>query len=200
MAVNKQILVGNLGRDPEIRNYENNFKTATFTVAVTKKGYRLENGTQVPDHTEWFNIYVSGDLAKVVEQYLHKGDRVYIEGETYTSEYTDKQGVQKRFTEVRCSVLEMLNTKPVQNNAQQQNTMQQQAYQPQQQAYAPQQQAYFPQQQAYQPQQGYAPAPQQYAQQPVQQAYVPQQQAVAPQQGVFGQPAQVQQAQGDAPF
>lgn len=198
MGVNKQIIVGNLGKDPEVRTAQDGYKTGRFTVAVTDKGYTLKNGTQVPDHTEWFNIYVSGNIAGVAEQYLHKGDRVYIEGKTYTGEYTDKQGQQRRYTEVRCDVLEMLTTKA----EAQQNNVQQQAYAPQQQSFVPQQQAYIPQQQAYAP----APAPQQYAQ-PVQQAYVPQQQAVAPQQqavapqqGVFGQPAQVPTTEGGCPF
>lgn len=191
MGVNKQIIVGNLGKDPEVRTAQDGYKTGRFTVAVTDKGYTLKNGTQVPDHTEWFNIYVSGNIAGVAEQYLHKGDRVYIEGKTNTGEYTDKQGQQRRYTEVRCEVLEMLTTKA----EAQQNNVQQQAYAPQQQAFVPQQQAYIPQQQAYAP----APAPQQYAQ-PVQQAYVPQQQAVAPQQGVFGQPAQVPTTEGGCPF
>lgn len=198
MGVNKQIIVGNLGKDPEVRTAQDGFKSGRFTVAVTEKGYTLKNGTQVPDHTEWFNIYVTGGLAGVAEQYLHKGDRVYIEGKTNTGEYTDKSGQLVRFKEVRCEVLEMLTTKA----EAQQNNVQQQAYAPQQQAFVPQQQAYIPQQQAYAP----APAPQQYAQ-PVQQAYVPQQQAVAPQQqavapqqGVFGQPAQVPTTEGGCPF
>lgn len=198
MGVNKQIIVGNLGKDPEVRTAQDGYKTGRFTVAVTDKGYTLKNGTQVPDHTEWFNIYVSGNIAGVAEQYLHKGDRVYIEGKTNTGEYTDKSGQLVRFKEVRCDVLEMLTTKA----EAQQNNVQQQAYAPQQQAYAPQQQAFVPQQQSFQPQQqayAPAPAPQQYAQ-PVQQAYVPQQQAVAPQQGVFGQPAQVPTTEGGCPF
>lgn len=198
MGVNKQIIVGNLGKDPEVRTAQDGFKSGRFTVAVTEKGYTLKNGTQVPDHTEWFNIYVTGGLAGVAEQYLHKGDRVYIEGKTNTGEYTDKSGQLVRFKEVRCEVLEMLTTKA----EAQQNNVQQQAYAPQQQAYAPQQQAFVPQQQSFQPQQqayAPAPAPQQYAQ-PVQQAYVPQQQAVAPQQGVFGQPAQVPTTEGGCPF
>ena len=191
MGVNKQIIVGNLGKDPEVRTAQDGFKSGRFTVAVTEKGYTLKNGTQVPDHTEWFNIYVTGGLAGVAEQYLHKGDRVYIEGKTNTGEYTDKSGQLVRFKEVRCEVLEMLTTKA----EAQQNNVQQQAYAPQQQAFVPQQQSFQPQQQAYAP----VPAPQQYAQ-PVQQAYVPQQQAVAPQQGVFGQPAQVPTTEGGCPF
>ena len=191
MGVNKQIIVGNLGKDPEVRTAQDGFKSGRFTVAVTEKGYTLKNGTQVPDHTEWFNIYVTGGLAGVAEQYLHKGDRVYIEGKTNTGEYTDKSGQLVCFKEVRCEVLEMLTTKA----EAQQNNVQQQAYAPQQQAFVPQQQSFQPQQQAYAP----APAPQQYAQ-PVQQAYVPQQQAVAPQQGVFGQPAQVPTTEGGCPF
>ena len=168
MSVNKQILIGNLGKDPEVRTFQDGTKSCRFTVAVTEKGYQRRDGTQVPEHTEWFNIYLRGAKVDVAQQYLHKGDKVYIEGKTFTGEYTDQQGVKKTYTEVQCDVLELLTTKA----------------QPQQQQYAPQQ-GFAPQQYAPQPQyQQAAPQPQ-YQQAP---QYAPQ---PAPQQtGVFGAPAQ----------
>lgn len=122
MGVNKQIIIGNLGEDPKVRTYQDGSKICRFAVAVTEKAYTTQNGIQVPEHTEWFNILVRGNKAGVAEQYLHKGDRVYIEGKTYTGEYQDQQNVTKRYTEVRCEVLELLSTKP--------QTQPQQAYMP----------------------------------------------------------------------
>ena len=185
MSVNKQILIGNLGKDPDVRTFQDGSKACRFTVAVTEKGYTLQNGTQVPEHTEWFNILCRGKKAEVAGQYLHKGDKVYIEGATYTGEYTDQSGLQKRYTEVRCDVLELLTPKAL---PQQQVTPQQGfAQQPSAPQYAPA----APQ---------YTPAVPQYAQAPVRQPYAAAQvptptpaQAQAPAQapvGVFGQPAQ----------
>lgn len=111
MGVNKQIIIGNLGEDPKVKTFQDGSKTCRFTVAVTEKAYTMMNGMRVPEHTEWFNILVRGSKAGVAEQYLHKGDKVYIEGKTYTGEYQDQQGVKKRYTEVRCEVLELLTPK-----------------------------------------------------------------------------------------
>ena len=171
MGVNKQIIIGNLGEDPKVRTYQDGSKICRFTVAVTEKAYTMQNGTQVPEHTEWFNILVRGPKAGVAEQYLHKGDKVYIEGKTYTGDYQDQQGVTKRYTEVRCEVLEFLSSKP---QAQQQ--YQQQYQQQPQQSYTPQQAPQY-QQPAPQSMPQYAPAPQQPAPQQ------PQTQQV----GVFGE-------------
>ncbi len=174
--MNKQILIGNVGKEPEVRTFQDGSKTAHFTVAVTEKGYTTQSGQQIPDHTEWFNILVRGKRAEVAAQYLHKGDKVYIEGKTYTGEYQDQSGQQKRYTEVRCEVLELLTPK---------------SQSQQQQAAAPQPQY----QQAAAPQPQYQQAQYQQAPQPQQQA--PQQQA--PQQtGVFGQP--VPSGGGDYPW
>ena len=162
-------MIGNLGKDPE--QIQSQYGAmCRFTVAVTKKGYTTSSGVQVPEHTEWFNILCNGKNAETALQYLHKGDKVYVEGETFTSEYTDQQGLTKRNTEVRCERFEMLTPK-----AQQQQPSVQQYAQPVQQ-YAPQ----AAPQQVQQPQQ-YQPAPQapQYAPQQAPQAT-----------GVFGQPVQ----------
>lgn len=166
MGVNKQIIIGNLGEDPKVRTFQDGSKTCRFTVAVTEKAYTMQNGTQVPEHTEWFNILVRGAKASVAEQYLHKGDRVYIEGKTYTGEYQDQQGVTKRYTEVRCEVLELLSFKPQAQPQEQFQQQPQQSYTPQQ---APQYQQHAPQsmpQYAPQTQQvgvfGQAPQPAQY--------------------------------------
>ena len=186
-------MIGNLGRDPE--QLQSQTPMCRFTVAVTKKGYTTQSGVVVPDHTEWFNVLCGNKNAAIALQYLHKGDKVYVEGETYTSEFTDQQGVKNTRTEVRCERFEML-------------TPRQQAQAPQQYApQAPQQYApQAPQQYAQQYQQSpqYAPqAPQQYAPQAAPQ-YAPQAQQAAPQQtqqvGVYGQRAQLQPAEQERPF
>lgn len=170
MSVNKQILIGNLGKDPDVRSFPDGSKACRFSVAVTEKGYTTQSGAQVPDHTEWFNIICRGKKADVAEQYLHKGDKVYIEGKTYTGEYTDQQGVKKSYTEVQCDVLELLTPKA---QAQTQQVMPQPGYIPQ--PAAPQ----------------YAPAPQ-YSHAPVQQPYAPAPAAPTqqPPVGVYGHASQ----------
>ncbi len=108
MSLNKVMLIGNLGRDPEIRYVMQDVPVATFTVATTEKGYRLANGTEVPEQTEWHNVVLWRGLAKIAEQYLHKGDKVYIEGKIKTRTYDDKNGVQKRVTEIIADNMELL--------------------------------------------------------------------------------------------
>ncbi len=108
MSLNKVMLIGNLGRDPEVRYVMQDVPVATFTVATTEKGYRLANGTEVPEQTEWHNVVLWKGLAKIAEQYLHKGDRVYIEGKIKTRTYDDRNGVQKRVIEIIADNMELL--------------------------------------------------------------------------------------------
>ena len=74
MSLNKLMLIGHVGKDPDIRILEAGSKVATFSFATTEKGYTLANGTQVPERTEWHNIVVWRGLADVVEKYVHKGE------------------------------------------------------------------------------------------------------------------------------
>ena len=78
--MNKVMLIGNVGREPEIKYYEADQCVASFTLATTERGYTLPNGTVVPDHTDWHNIVLFKALAKYAEKYIHKGDKLYIEG------------------------------------------------------------------------------------------------------------------------
>ena len=111
MSVNKVILLGNVGKDPEVKYFDNQTAVASFSLATTEKGYTLPNGTQVPDRTDWHNIIASNRIAKVVDQYVHKGDKLYIEGKLRTRSYTDKAGNQRYITEIYVDVLEMLSPK-----------------------------------------------------------------------------------------
>ena len=103
-SVNKVILVGNLGKDPEIKSFTNGM-VAKFPIATTES-YKDRNGNKV-EQTEWHNIEVWGELAKVAEQWLRKGKQVYIEGSIRTDTWEDN-GVKKYATKIRATSFTML--------------------------------------------------------------------------------------------
>lgn len=111
MSVNKVILLGNVGNDPETRTFEGGIKIATFSLATTEKGYILQNGTQVPDRTEWHNIVTKAGIAETVEKYVRKGSKLYLEGKIRTRSYDDKKGVKHYVTEVFVYDLQLLTPK-----------------------------------------------------------------------------------------
>lgn len=111
MSVNKVILLGNVGKDPDVKYFDGGQAVATFSIATTERGYTLPNGTQVPERTDWHNIVASNRIAQVVDKYVHKGDKLYIEGKLRTRSYTDKSGAQRYITEVYVENLEMLTPK-----------------------------------------------------------------------------------------
>ena len=106
MSINKVILLGNLGKEPEIKSFDNGGKIASFTLATTKKGYTTKSGTTVPDKTEWHNVRCFSGLADVCERFLHKGSKVYVEGEIVYREY-EKDGVKRIITEILVDNMEM---------------------------------------------------------------------------------------------
>lgn len=116
MSVNKVILIGNVGKEPEVRYYDNGGAVANFSLATTERGYTAANGTQVPDRTEWHNIVLWRGLAEIAEKYIHKGSKIYIEGKIRTRSYDDQQGIKRYVTEVWGDNLELLDRKP--DNAQ----------------------------------------------------------------------------------
>ncbi len=105
-GVNKVILVGNLGRDPEVRTIEGGAKVANFSLATTES-YRNKEGNRV-DQTEWHRIVLWRGLAEVAEKYLRKGNPVYVEGRIATRKYTDKDGVERTITEIVGTNMTML--------------------------------------------------------------------------------------------
>lgn len=111
MSINKVILLGNVGKDPEVRYLDSGIAVATFPLATTERGYTLENGTQVPDRTEWHNLVLWRRLAEVAEKYVHKGDKLYIEGKIKTRSYDDQTGAKRYVTEIFVDVMEMLTPK-----------------------------------------------------------------------------------------
>lgn len=111
MSLNKVQLIGNVGKDPDIRYYDNNQAVASFPLATTERGYTLTNGTQVPDRTEWHNIVLWRGLAQVAEKYVHKGDLLYIEGKIRSRQYDDQNGVHRTRVEIYADNMEMLSNR-----------------------------------------------------------------------------------------
>lgn len=107
------MLIGNVGKDPEIRYVDAGVCVASLLLATTERGYKLQNGTEVPDRTEWHNIVLWRGLAETVEKYVKKGDKLYIEGKIHTRSYDDRNGVKRYVTEVWADAMEMLTPKPV---------------------------------------------------------------------------------------
>ena len=114
-GVNKVILVGNLGKDPEVRHLEADKKVAKFTLATTE-AYRDRNGQRV-ENTEWHQVEFWGPVTEVIEKYLKKGSQVYVEGKLRTRSYEDKEGVKKYVTEVIGQNLTLIGGKPSESEA-----------------------------------------------------------------------------------
>lgn len=105
-SVNKVILVGNLGRDPEIRYLPSGEPVANITLATSSK-YKSKTGEMV-EETEWHRVTFFGKLAEIVSQYLKKGRSVYVEGRIKTRKYTDKDGIEKYATDIIANEMQML--------------------------------------------------------------------------------------------
>ncbi len=108
MSLNKVMLIGNVGKEPDVRYLDNGVAVASFTLATTERGYRLQNGTEVPERTEWHNIVLWRGLAETVEKYVHKGDKLFIEGKIRSRSYDDQNGVKRYITEIFADNMEML--------------------------------------------------------------------------------------------
>ena len=112
MSLNKVMLIGNVGRDPEVRYLEGNNpgaqgrKVATFTLATSER-FRDRNG-ETRENTEWHNIVAWGQPADVCERFVRKGTQLYIEGRLRTRKYTDRQGMEKYTTEINVDTLQLL--------------------------------------------------------------------------------------------
>jgi len=111
MSINKAILVGNVGKDPEVRYLDNGVAVATITLATTERGYTLANGTQVPERTEWHNIIAWRGLAEIAEKYIKKGTQLYVEGKISTRKW-EKDGITRYSTEIVAENIELLGRRP----------------------------------------------------------------------------------------
>ncbi|MGL5014678.1 MAG: single-stranded DNA-binding protein [Bacteroidales bacterium] len=117
MSVNKVILLGNVGKDPEVRYLESGVAVAQFSLATSERGYTNSQGIQVPDRTEWHNIVLWRGLADIAEKYIRKGSKIYIEGKIRTRSYEDQAGVRRYVTEIFGDNLELLDRKDSQPQA-----------------------------------------------------------------------------------
>jgi len=105
MSVNKAFILGRVGKDPQV-SHINDTKKVSFSMATTDRGYTKQDGTQVPDRTEWHNIVAWRNLADVCEKYVHKGDLLYIEGKI-TNRSWEKDGQTRYITEIVAEVVEL---------------------------------------------------------------------------------------------
>ena len=108
-GVNKVILLGNLGSDPEVRSLPSGSKVASFSIA-TSEAYNNKDGVRI-EQTEWHRIELWDNLANIAEQYLHKGDSAYVEGKIRTEEYTDKDGIARKIVKIRGTSLTLVGSK-----------------------------------------------------------------------------------------
>ena len=133
------MLIGNVGRDPEVRYLEGNAKVATFTLATSER-FKDRNG-ELRENTEWHNIVAWRANADVAEKFIHKGTQIYVEGRLRTRSYTDQAGVKKFTTEIQADTIQLLGRRPDADGAPQQGGYQQHPAQPQGYS-APQPQSY----------------------------------------------------------
>lgn len=106
MSVNKAFILGRVGKDPQV-SHINDVKKASFSMATTERGYTKQDGTQVPDRTEWHNIVAWRGLAEVCEKYVHKGDMLYIEGKITNRSWDGENGLKHYITEIVAEVVEL---------------------------------------------------------------------------------------------
>lgn len=111
MSVNKVILVGNVGKDPEMKYFDNDVAKANFSLATSDRGYTTSGGTQVPERTEWHNIVCWRGLAQIAEKFVKKGTMLYVEGKIRSRSYDDQNGVKRYITEVVADNIELLSRK-----------------------------------------------------------------------------------------
>lgn len=109
-SVNKVIIVGNLGRDPETRSFPNGDQVTNVTIATTDR-YKDKATGEAKEITEWHRVSFFGRLAEIAGQYLRKGSKVYVEGSLRTRKWTDKDGIEKYSTEIRADSMQMLGSK-----------------------------------------------------------------------------------------
>lgn len=109
MSLNKVILIGNVGRDPEVRYFDSGAAIANFPLATSERGYTLANGTVVPERTDWHNIVVRRDQVTFVEKWVKKGTLLMVEGKIRNRSYDDQNGVKRYVTEIHADRVEFFN-------------------------------------------------------------------------------------------
>ena len=109
-SVNKVIIVGNLGKDPEMRSFPNGDQIANVAIATTDR-WKDKTSGEMKEATEWHRVNFNGRLAEIAGQYLKKGSQIYVEGSLRTRKWTDKDGVDKYTTEIRADQMQMLGSR-----------------------------------------------------------------------------------------
>ena len=115
MSVNKVILVGNVGKEPDVKYFDNDTVKANFSLATSDRGFTAANGTQVPERTEWHNIVCWRGLAQIVEKFVKKGTQLYVEGKIRSRSYDDQNGIKRYITEIYADNIEILSKRGSQN-------------------------------------------------------------------------------------
>jgi single-strand DNA-binding protein len=110
-SVNKVILVGHLGREPETRTFPNGDQVCNATLATSERWKDKQTG-EMKEATEWHRLVFNGKLAEIAAAFLHKGALVYVEGQIRTRKYKDKDGAEKYATDIRVEKMQMLGGKP----------------------------------------------------------------------------------------
>lgn len=123
MAFQRITIEGNVGADPRITTFADG-QIAQFNVAVIEKAYTTSRGMTVPEHTEWFYCMVRNRLVQVIQPYVHKGDRILVSGKLRTREYTDKNNVQQKITELIVDALSLIGSRQVQQGGSRQQPKQ----------------------------------------------------------------------------
>lgn len=119
MSVNKVILIGNVGKEPDVRYFEANKAVANFTLATTERARKGPGEQVIPERTEWHNIVARGGLAQIVEKYVHKGSKLYIEGKIRSRTYVDRESQTRFVTEIVADELELLGRREPRDGAEQ---------------------------------------------------------------------------------
>ena len=110
------MLIGNVGQEPEVKYIDRGVCVASLRLATTERSYKLQNGTEVPERTEWHNVVLWRKLAEVVEKYVHKGDKLFIEGQIHSRTYEDTTGMRHNVVEIWAESMEMLSPKSQTNS------------------------------------------------------------------------------------
>jgi single-strand DNA-binding protein len=108
MSVNKAIILGYVGKEPETRLFASGDAVTNFSIATSEK-YKDKATNEMKESTTWHNIAAFGKLSEICSQIVHKGSQVYVEGKITTRKWTDKSGVDRYMTEVKCDVVQVLN-------------------------------------------------------------------------------------------
>ena len=116
MSLNRVMLIGNVGQEPTVRYLNTGICVASVRLATTDRAYTMRDGTQVPERSEWHSLIFWDKLAETVERYVHKGDKLYVEGKLQSRSFDDRQGIHRTVVEIMVSNMEMLTPKGTQGS------------------------------------------------------------------------------------